>query len=341
VSRRAETPAGANRSSWRIRPVGAGVLLLVTVGAFCAPVLAPNDPNRQFSDRVYAPPTWIRVHSGTGLRAPFIYPQVLEDRLLRRYRDDVTTTLDLHWFSNGRLLSVTGGPLLVLGADSYGRDVFARLLFGARASLGVTALGAIGALLVGGACGGLAGGLGGSIDTLVMLVADYVLVLPIVYLVLVLRAALPIVLPWSTVFLLFAGLFALAGWPRVARGVRAIIASESTQEYALAAKAAGAGPWRLMRHLLPATRGFLSVELVLLVPAMLLAEVTLSFLGLGFPVPAASWGSMLSEVSNVQLMSEAPWLLAPVLALFVVVLGVQLAVGSQAERSEFLNTAGT
>jgi peptide/nickel transport system permease protein len=157
-----------------------------------------------------------------------------------------------------------------------------------------------------------------------MLVADFVLVLPGAYLILVLRGVLPQVLSSSEVFALMAVLFAIAAWPHVARGVRAIVAVERTREYADAARAAGAGPLRLIRHLLPAARGFLAVEAVLLVPALLVAEATVSYLNLGFPEPDASWGTMLRDAANIRVMAEAPWMLAPAAALFLVVLGVQL-----------------
>jgi len=210
------------------------------------------------------------------------------------------------------------------------------LLFGAQLSLGVTLIGALGALAVGALVGGLAGSAGGRLETWLMLAADFVLVLPGVYLVLVLRAMLPLELSTGAVFWLMAGLFAVAGWPHVARGVRAIVAAERSRDYTEAARAAGAGPWRLLKHLLPATRGFLAVEIVLLVPALLVAETTISYLGLGFPEPTASWGTMLHEAENVPIMREAPWMLAPAAALFVVVLAVQLAAGTRTNASALL-----
>jgi peptide/nickel transport system permease protein len=230
-------------------------------------------------------------------------------------------------------VDAAGGPLLLAGADAVGRDVWSRLLHGARLSLGVTVLGALLALAVGAGVGALAGALGGRVAWLLMLAADFVLVLPGVYLVLVLRAALPQALGTTEVFWLMVLLFGVAGWPHVARGVRAIVATERASGYAEAARAAGAGPIRLARHLLPAARGFLTVELALLVPALLVAEATVSFLGLGFPEPAPSWGTLLQEGSNLHGLLRAPWTLAPALALFLVVLGVQLAGGARASEN--------
>src|SRR4029077_15058912 len=97
----------------------------------------------------------------------------------------------------------------------------------------------------------------------------------------------------SAVFWLMGGLFAVSAWPHVARGVRAIVAAERTRDYAEAARASGAGPLRVAWHLVPAARGFLAVQIVLLVPALLVAEATVSYFGLGFVEPSASWGTML------------------------------------------------
>jgi peptide/nickel transport system permease protein len=152
-------------------------------------------------------------------------------------------------------------------------------------------------------------------------------VLPAIYVVLALRAVMPLVLPPRDVFFLLVGIFALVGWPIVARGVRGIIASEREREYVMAGRALGAGPLRLLAiHLLPATRGYLATQATLLLPAFILAEATLSYVGLGFPDSVPTWGTMLHDASNVSLLGDAPWMLAPAAAIFVVVLAVNLVV---------------
>ena len=158
-----------------------------------------------------------------------------------------------------------------------------------------------------------------------MRVSELVLVLPVMYVVLALRAVMPLVLPPSTVFLLMTAIFALVGWPSVARGVRATVRSERQLDYTTAAVSIGAGPLRVLtRHLLPAARGFLSTQLSVLVPAFILAEATLSFVGLGFPDPVPSWGTMLHDAANIVSITEFPWMLAPAAAIFFVVLGFNL-----------------
>jgi peptide/nickel transport system permease protein len=321
-----------------VHRAGAALLAVVAVLALLAPLLAPHRPSEQFSDRAYAPPMRVHVRDANGFRAPFVYRQVLDDRLLRQYREDASTAVPLRWGRGWQLISLPPehGPLLLFGADALGRDIWSRLLYGARLSLGVTALGVMGALLLGFAAGGLAGAIGGRTDTVLMLIADFILVLPGAYLVLVLRGVLPLDLSTGEVFWLMAALFALAAWPHVARGVRAIVATERRRDYAEAIRASGAGPGRLVAQLLPAAYGFALVEIVLLVPALLVAEATVSFLGLGFPEPAASWGRMLQEAANVRVMAEAPWMLAPAVALFVVVLGVQLTGWARSSAAELL-----
>ena len=128
------------------------------------------------------------------------------------------------------------------------------------------------------------------------------------------------------VFVLLAAIFAIVGAPSIARGVRAIVRSERRLEYAAAAQALGASDMRLLaRHLLPAARGFLAVQITVLIPAFIVAEATLSYVGLGFPDEVASWGTMLHDAStNIRVFADFPWLLSPAAAMFLVVLGLNL-----------------
>jgi len=314
-----------------MRRAAGAVLLAILLAATAAPWISSNRPDQPFADRAFAPPMRVHVRDAAGWHAPFVYRQRLIDRIRRDYVEDHTARVPLRWFTNGRLVSIDpdNGPLLWCGADALGRDLCARLIYGARLSLGVAVLGACGALLLGALLGAVAGSSGGRVDTLITTVADFVLVLPVVYVVIVLRATRPLTISPAEVFWLMTILFALVAWPDVARGVRAIVATERTRDYAAAARALGAGSWRVMTHLLPAAYGFLRIEFVLLVPALLIAESTLSFVGFGFGGATPSWGGLLKDSEALTAMYSAPWLLLPAVALFVVVLALQAMAGTR------------
>jgi peptide/nickel transport system permease protein len=302
---------------------------MLLLAAALAPWIAPNPADRAFADLRSAPPTPIHVWDD-GPRAPFVYRLRLVSRLERRFETVRTMPVTLRWFSDGRLVAAAaddGAPLLLLGADDYGRDIFARLVYGARLTLALALIATLGATVLGALVGGVSGYAGGRVDLLLSRVTEFVLVLPAIYVVLALRAALPLVVPPRTVFLSLAAIFVLLGWPAVARGVRAIVVSERSRDYVSAAEALGASSMRvLLRHLLPSARGHLLTQGALLLPAFILAEATMSYIGLGFPQDTPTWGTMLQDASNAALLGEAPWALAPAGAIFLVVLAVHLAV---------------
>jgi peptide/nickel transport system permease protein len=298
------------------RRAGLLILALVFVALF-APRLAPYDPARTFREYLHAPP--MRPVFAT-FGPPRAHPLVLADRLEQRFAPDLQSTVPLPWFGDSDQV-----PVFLLGSDSLGRDVLSRLFHGARTSVGLALLATLGALAIGASAGAFAGFRGGWIDESVMRLADFVIVLPMIYVVLVLRAVLPLVLPPSAVFVLVAAIFALVGWPFVARGVRAIVASERDREYVLAARSLGAGGMRLLtRHLLPACAGYLVVQATILLPAFILAEATLSFVGLGFPDAVPSWGTMLIEAANVGSLVRFPWMLSPAVAIFLVAIAANI-----------------
>jgi peptide/nickel transport system permease protein len=315
------------------RVAGALLLASVLVAVVFSPAIATNDPARQFSDFVFAPPMRAHIIDSSGRwHAPFVYPLRLENRLERQYSEDRSQPRRLRWFSRGVLLSTDREPWFPLGTDALGRDVFARLVRGGRLSLGVAMLAAAFALLIGAAVGAAAGFTGGALDETLMRISDFILVLPVIYVVLTLRAALPLVLTTTQVFIIMSVVLAGVGWPVAARGVRAIIAVEKHREYAEAARALGSGRTRLLlRHLLPATWGFLTVQAALLVPAFIVAEATLSYVGLGFSDPSPSWGVMLQEAGAGRTLADAPWLAAPAIAIALTVLGINLILGSRRE----------
>lgn len=306
-----------------IRRTAIFLAALLAIALF-APLLAPYDAGQAFRGYLHAPP--MRPHF-EGL-APVVHPLVLADRLEQRFEPDRSRTVKLPWVERD-----SNAPVFLLGADDFGRDVLSRLLYGARTSIGLALFATLGAVLIGALAGAWAGYRGGWVEDAIMRVADFVLVLPVIYVVLVLRAVLPLVIPASTVFLLVSWIFVLVGWPFVAKGVRAIVAGERNREYVQAARSLGAGPIRILTvHLIPACAGHLLVQATLLLPAFILAEATLSFIGLGFPDPVASWGTMLAGASNYNAVARFPWTLTPALAIFAVVLATNLLIARDAHQ---------
>jgi peptide/nickel transport system permease protein len=303
------------------------VKLLALIGLLvaAAPALAPYGPGQQFPGYQFAPPMRPHLFDAEGaLHAPFAYAVRPVDPLERRYVEDRAI----------RVTSFAGPePWFLLGSDDLGRDVFSRLLIGARLSLGIALSAAVISLALGALVGAVAGYAGGGTDAIAMRIADAVMVLPAMYVVLALRGALPLVLTPAQVFAALVAVLSLVGWPVIARGVRAILLVERQAEYAEAARASGAGPWRLLvRHLLPAARGFLGVQASVLVPAFVMAEATLSFVGLGFAAPIPSWGAMLKDAGAVSVAAEAPWLLAPAAAIVATVFVINAADGFRDRR---------
>ncbi len=310
--------------------VGAVMLATTALAAGIAPFVAPHGVDARFPELLNAPPTLVRVRDEAGRwQRPFIYPWTRVSQLEQLYEPDRTSPVGLLWFSGGALVSSSEpsrAPLLWLGADGYGRDVFSRVLHGARLSLGLAVLASLGAMALGTAAGAVAGYVGGTLDDILMRASDFVLVLPAMYVALALRSVMPLVLTPGIVFVSMLGIFSVVGAPFFSRGVRSVVRTERTLDYAAAAASLGASHLRvLVRHLLPAARGFIAVELTLLVPAFIVAEATLSYVGLGFPDPVASWGTMLQEGSSVRAFVDFPWLLSPALAMFLVVLALNLA----------------
>ena len=307
----------------RVRTVGLLLIGALVVLAAAAPWIAPNDPRVQHANFAYAPPMAPRLVTADGsFHGPFIYPLTVVDRLERRFAADTSREVPIRFLAGGRVATTEGeAAWFPLGADPLGRDVFSRLAYGARLSLSVAATATAIAILIGACAGATAGYAGGGVDRVIMSIADFVVILPAAYVVVTLRSAMPLHMSDAAVFWTIVLVLAAASWPLPARGVRAIVAAERAQAYAESAYAAGAGPWRILRrHLLPAARGHLATQAFLLFPAFILAEATLSYLGLGFAEPAASWGVMLVDAGNVSVIAEAPWILSPAAAIVIAVL---------------------
>ena len=293
-----------------------------------APWLAPNDPNARFPDLLYAPPT--RVHLFGESAAPYIYTPRLVSRLERRFEDDRSRPVPLRFLSDGRVITGdagAGAPLLLLGADGYGRDIFSRLFYGGRATLAVALIATLGAAWLGMLIGGISASGARWIDAVLSRFSEFVLVLPTIYVALALRAMMPLMLSAGQVFLLLVGIFTLLGWPVVARGVRAIVLAERERDYVVAARAAGAQPARvLIRHLLPATNGLRPDAGVAAAAGVHPCGGDDVVCRAGVSAERGDVGNDAQDAENVAMLGDAPWTLAPALAIFLVVLGVNVVV---------------
>jgi peptide/nickel transport system permease protein len=287
------------------------LLLLIHLPIVFAGFVAPYDYAEQHRDYPYAPPA--RIHFEPR---PFVYG------LTEQYHEDLTRRYLIHFFDSGRLFTVhSGGPIFLLGTDGYGRDIFSRLVYGGRISLAAGIIAAGLALLLGLVCGTLSGFFGGWSDRILMRLADLFLALPWLYLLLAVRAFLPLHISPAGAFLLIVAIIGSIGWVRPARLIRGLVLSLKERPYVEAARGFGGRSFYLVRrHILPETRNLLLTQATILIPQYILTEVTLSFLGLGIGEPMPSWGGMLSEARQYQSLVSHWWLLAPGFATSAVLL---------------------
>lgn len=229
----------------------------------------------------------------------------------------------VEWFRAGRLFG-TPSPcgIFLLGTDAFGRDVLSRLLYGGRISVLAGLLATLLALSLGTAAGTISGFYGGWPDAILMRGGELLLALPWLYLLLAVRAVLPLHIPTTQAFLLVVAIIGTLGWVRPARLVRSVVMSTRERGYVQAARGFGAsGVYLIRRHILPETMGVVLTQATLLIPQFILAEVTLSFLGLGISEPVPSWGNMLAEARQYSALVTHTWLLAPGVILIPLLLG--------------------
>jgi peptide/nickel transport system permease protein len=314
--------------SWRIRLA----LLLLAAAHFAAlgaGFLAPYAYDDQHRDYPYAPP--MRLHF-QGAR-PVVYGLESQGG---EYRENADQKYPLRFLTGRRLFGVDEpGVYFVLGTDGYGRDVLSRLLYGGRISLFTGLLAATLSLTIGWILGTLAGFFGGLADQILMRISEFFMALPWLYLLLAVRAFLPLHLDPVGAFVLLIAIIGGVGWVRPARLIRGVVLSGKERSFVLAARGFGGGAvYLIRRHILPFTIGVTLTQATILIPQYILAEVGLSFLGLGVGEPAPSWGNMLAEARQYHALVLHPWLLAPGAAAIPVLFAYLLLADTTLEMSQ-------
>jgi peptide/nickel transport system permease protein len=310
----------------------AALLGAVYLATLAAPFVSPYDPVVHDRDYSFTPPTrlhWVDANGTFHLR-PFVYAVSRRSGTFDEFEEDRLRTYPVRLFVRGARYSMAGvftsdrhlfgveapARLYVLGTDVYGRDVFSRFLYGGRISLFAGLFGASVSLGLGLLLGTGAGFFGSWVDDAIMRVGELFLVLPWLYLLLAVRVVLPLDIGPGTTFLLFVAVIAVVGWARPARLVRGLVSSVRARDYVVAAQACGASTLHtLRRHVLPQLTGLMLTQAAILVPQFTVAEVTLSFFGLGVAEPIPSWGNLLSALQQYHVVVSYWWMFLPALAL--------------------------
>jgi peptide/nickel transport system permease protein len=323
----------------RRRSIGwaVGFLGLFHGAVLLAGFLAPYHFAEQHRDFPFAPPARIHFQDQDGRfhMRPSIY-RLVQDLSTGGYREDPAQEYRLLFFLpvkpgeaagllplRRRLFGVPEpGVIFLLGSDGFGRDEFSRVLYGGQVSLLTGLAAAFLSLGLGLILGTAAGFWGGWADRILMRTGELFLALPWLYLLLAARALLPLHIQPVQAFLLLVGIIGSVGWVRPARLIRGVVLSGKERGFVLAARGFGASAGYIVRrHILPMTFSVVLTQATVLIPQYILAEVTLSFLGLGVAEPVPSWGNLLAEARQYHTLVSHLWMLAPGLATVPVLLG--------------------
>ncbi len=300
--------------------------------------LAPYHKDSRDPHHILAPPQRLHLFHEGRFVGPFVYGfrmQLDMTTLKRVYTEDRGKVEPLRFFCHGDpyrfwnrwpgdwhlVCPAQGGTLYLAGTDRLGRDLLSRILYGARVSLTVGIFGISVSFLLGLVLGGLSGYYGGWIDVLVQRLIEIIRSFPTIPLWLSLSAAMPV---WWDPLWVYFGITIILGlidWTGLARAVRSKILALREEDFAQAARLLGASPARIIgRHLIPSFASHLIASATLSIPSMILGETALSFLGLGVRAPMTSWGVLLNDAQNVNVVALYPWLMLPVVPVIVVVL---------------------
>ncbi|MCG6857073.1 MAG: ABC transporter permease [Salaquimonas sp.] len=313
-------------------------LAIVYASILISEFLAPYALETRNSKYIYAPPQSIHLFHEGSFVGPFVYGyrQKLDLETLKRvYTEDTRKVHALRYFCHGDSYEFWGifkadlhlvcpaedGDFFPLGADRLGRDVLSRIIYGARISLTIGLIGVAVSFVLGIVIGGLAGYYGGWVDLVVQRLIEVIQSLPTLPLWLALAAIMPVT--WSPILVYF-GITLILGlleWTSLARAVRSKLLSLREEDYVLAARMLGARPARIIGlHLVPGFMSHLIASATITIPTMILGETALSFLGLGLRPPVVSWGVLLNEAQNINVVALYPWLMWPVAPVILVIL---------------------
>jgi len=314
------------------------VFLLYGIAVF-ADFLTPYDPGQR-TGYAFAPPQLPKFFTEDGFTLrPVVYG--LESHLDRQtfqrtYVVDTSKSYPLQFIVRSgrpykllglittdiRLFGVEdGGVLFFMGTDQLGRDLFSRVLIGSRVSLSIGLVGVFLSLSIGIFFGGISGYYGGRVDHIVQRLIEIITSFPTIPLWMALAAALPREWTGIQVYLGITVILSMIGWTNLARVVRGKFLSLRDEDFVMAARLCGASEARIIgRHLLPSFTSHIIAAVTLAIPSMILAETSLSFLGVGLRPPTISWGVLLREAQNVYTLALAPWQLLPGILVVVAVL---------------------
>ena len=322
----------------RLAVISGAVLLVLYGSILISEFLAPYALNSRHDDFIFAPPQHVHLFQDGRFVGPYVlgFDYRLDMKTLKRvYTPNPAKVQPLRFLCHGDsywywglvesdvhlLCPAEGGTAFLLGTDRLGRDMLSRVLYGARISLTIGLVGISISFVIGLTLGGLAGYYGGWIDSLVQRLIEIIRSFPELPLWMALSAILPV--NWSPLLVYF-GITLILGmidWTGLGRAVRSKLLALREEDFATAAMLMGASPRRIIvRHLLPSFMSHLIASATLSIPSMILGETALSFLGLGLRPPITSWGVLLNEAQNINVVALYPWLMLPVLPVIITVL---------------------